>query len=282
MFWTRMNVHAEIHKHAASLPFPVIDFYQEKQHFPFVQKLILLEERLSTYTSSLPIQYYFKSLFMGLCQYYLQRSTYEGYLEQAQATGLFPEILPTLLPSIDRQVLAERTLVIVSFDDQLNKHYTKLQDIHQHVKVIVAGASFEPESIFQWWNTFDQVFLAGHGEDQSASYEGHIRLGKKILTPGMITKAVKANSNHPSILGIFTCGDAFYSMDIKRKFDFFIADHQSSVPQFIEMFLYGYLTDYYRSYSVLQAFQRGRVATIFSAKSDPTYELFASGINVKE
>jgi len=281
MFWDRMNIHAEIHKYVESLPAPVIDFCRGKQHFSFVEKLVLLEERLSAYTSPLPAQHYFKCLFLGLCTYYLQKSTYVSYLEQAKEVGLFPEFLPSLLPSSDEQKKAERILVIVAFNHQLNEHFNKLHAIHKRIKVITADAMFEPENIFQIWNSFDQVFLAGHGEDKSESYEGHIRLGKKILTPSMITQAVKEDSRHPSILGIFTCGDAFYVMDIKQKFDFFIADHQSSVPRFVEMFLYGYLTDYYSSHSVLQAFQRGRMATIFSAKSDPTYELFSRGVKLQ-
>jgi hypothetical protein len=67
-------------------------------------------------------------------------------------------------------------------------------------------------------------------------------------------------------------------MAIKNHFDFFITDHESSVPMFAEMFLYGYLVEYYRDHRVQHAFESGRLATLFRAKSDPTYKMYVRGV----
>jgi len=60
-----------------------------------------------------------------------------------------------------------------------------------------------------------------------------------------------------------------------------MTDRESSVPVFAEMFLYGYLSGYYRDHNILQAFRNGRLATIFRAKSDPTYEIYIRGVTLQ-
>jgi len=226
------------------------------------------------------------------------------YLEMAADTGLFPEFLPHIIPLDDEQGRSERILVIVSFEENLNIHFKQLHSIHDAITVIVADDDFEPAAMLKSWGEYDQVFITGHGEDKSENYEGHIRLGKKILTPTMISNAVNDNAGHPSVLGIFTCGmiadalkakdmspsvlgiftcgEAFYGMEARNHFDYFIADHQSSVARFVEMFLYGYLLSHFKSYNVLQSFKVGRMSTIFRAKSDPTYKIFTRGVKLHE
>jgi hypothetical protein len=282
LFWNQTHLHAELYKQVDTFPDPVIDFNKGLQDFPFKEKLRILDQRLSTYTTCLPPRHYFKYLFQGICQYYLQEPSYVMCLEKAVNTGLFPEFIPqTILPD-HGQIRSERILVIVSFDDVLNVHFTQLRNIHDAITVIVAGDDFEPDTMLKSWGAYDQVFIAGHGEDKSDTYAGHIKLGKKLLKPGMITDAVYANKENPAVLGIFTCGEAFYTMEARSQFDFFIADHQSSVSRFVEMFLYGYLLTYFQSYNVLQAFKAGRMATIFQAKSDPTYQIFTRGVKLQE
>ncbi len=242
----------------------------------------MLDQRLSTYTTHLPAQHFFKYLFQGICQYYLQKPSYIMCLEMARATDLFPQFLPHIIPLIHKQRRVERILVIVSFDDAVNIHFKDLGSIHDAITVIAADDDFEPEALLKLWGAYDQVFIAGHGENKSETYEGHVRLGAKILTPQMITHAIDSGGKYPSVLGIFTCGEAFYAMETKSYFDFFIADYQSSVSRFVEMFLFGYLLTYFKSYNVLQAFKAGRLATIFKAKSDPTYQIFTRGVKLQE
>src|SRR5688572_18303118 len=113
-----MDFHAVIHHHAASLPGPVIAFSEATQHhYSFQEKLLLLEEGLSTYAAHLPAQQYFKYLFLGLCQYYLQKQTYMTYLRRASNMGLFPEISLPILPLTQKQASAGRILVVTSLDD---------------------------------------------------------------------------------------------------------------------------------------------------------------------
>jgi hypothetical protein len=259
-----------------------LDFDNGTQDYAFDEKLLILDQRLSTCSTLLTGQLYFKYLFQGFCQYYLQKPSYMKYLEMAADTGLFPEFLPHIIPLVNEQRTSERILIMVSFSDALNFHFKQLCNIHYGITVIVADDDFEPNGMLESWGAYDQVFIAGHGEDKSDHYEGHIRLGKKILTPAMITKAVSGYARHPSVLGIFTCGEAFYSMETRSQFDFFITDHQSSVARFIEMFLYGYLLTYFQSFNVLHAFRAGRLATIFMAKSDPTYKIFTRGVKLQE
>lgn len=204
------------------------------------------------------------------------------YLEMAADTGLYPQFLPQIIPLVHEQSRVERILVIVSFDVALNVHLEQLSSIHDAISVLVAEDDFEPAAMLKSWGAYDQVFIAGHGEDKSDTYEGHIRLGNKLLTPGMITDAANANPENPTVLGIFTCGEAFYAMEARSQFDYFIADHQSSVSRFVEMFLYGYLITYFKTYNVLHAFRAGRLATIFKAKSDPTYKVFTRGVKLQE
>jgi len=265
-----------------AIPDPVIDFYTGTQDYPFKQKLLILDQRLSTYTTHLPAQHYFKYLFQGICQYYLQKPSYITYLEMAADIGLYPQFLPHIIPHDPGQKRNERILIIVSFDDALNIHYKQLCTIHDAITVIAADDDFNPDDMLQSWGVYDQIFIAGHGEDKSDTYEGHIRLGNKLLKPGMVAEVMNAHQENPTLLGIFTCGEAFYAMESRSQFDYFIADHQSSVPRFVEMFLYGYLLTYFKTYNVLEAFKAGRMATIFQAKSDPTYQLFTRGVKLQE
>ncbi len=282
MFWSKTNLHAELYRHSASLPVPVIDFYNDTPDSPFKDKLRVLDQRLSTYTTSLPAQHYFKYLFHGMCHYYLQKPSYLTFLKMASDTGLYPQFLPNIISSEPGKRKKERILIIVSFDNQLNAHFKRLCNIHDGITVAVCDDDFEPAAMLESWGAYDQVFIAGHGEDKSDTYGGHIKLGKKLLKPGMIAEAMNAHQENPTLLGIFTCGEAFYAMESRSRFDYFIADHQSSVPRFVEMFLYGYLLTYFKSYNVLEAFKVGRMATIFQAKSDPTYQLFTRGVKLQE
>lgn len=282
MYWNQTNLHADIYRYADAFPDPVIDFYRDTEDFPFEERLCVLDQRLSLYTAHLPAQHYFKYLFQGICQYYLHKPSYVAYLEMAAATGLHPQFLPHIIPLGPGQRRNDRILVIVSFDHKLNGHFMQLCKIHGGITVTVADNDFEPDAMLKSWGAYDQVFIAGHGEDKSDTYEGHIKLGKKLLKPGMIADAVYANEEHPTVLGIFTCGEAFYAMEARSQFEFFIADHQSSVSRFVEMFLFGYLLTYFKSYNVLQAFKAGRMATIFQAKSDPTYKIFTRGVKLQE
>ena len=277
-----MDIHAVIHTYAASLPDPVMNFNKTSQGQSLHEKLLALEAGLLAYPAHLPEHHYFKYLFLGLCQYYLQKPSYVTYFNEATGTGLFPELLPFVMPLVNEQTIAERILVIISFDREQNARFKQLSDIHDNITVMVATDDFDSHAMLKSWGTYDQVFIAGHGEDKSETYEGHIRLGSKLLTPGMIADAVKTGTPLPTVLGIFTCGEAFYAMEARHQFDFFITDHQSSVTSFVEMFLYGYLIDYYRYHNIPHAFQAGRLATIFQAKSDPTYKIFARGVKLQE
>ncbi len=282
MFWNQTHLHAELYKHADALPGPVKDFYKGTRESSFKDNLLRLDKGLSTYTTHQPAQHYFKFLFQGICQYYLQNPSYRMHLEMAADTGIYPKFLPLLIPLVDEQTRIERILVVVSFDNQINSHFKQLCNIHEGITVMAAGEDFEPSAMLKSWRVYDQVFIAGHGEDKSDTYEGHIRLGNKLLTPGMIADVVNAKKVKPTVLGIFTCGETFYAMEPRSHFDYFIADHQSSVPRFVEMFLYGYLLTYFKSYNVLEAFKAGRMATIFQAKSDPTYQIFTRGVKLQE
>ena len=277
-----MDIHAVMHAYAESLPDPVIDFYKARQEYSFQEKLINLEAGLLTCPVHLPEQHYFKYLFLGLCQYYLQKPSYVNYLNQATRIGLFPEMLPIVLSLVHEQTIAERILVIISFDSERNIRFEQLREIHNNITVVVATDDFDPLEMLKSWGTYDQVFIAGHGEHKSETYEGHVRLGSRLLKPGMIADALMTDAAPPTVLGIFTCGEAFYAMEARHHFDYFITDHQSSVTSFVEMFLYGYLIDYYKYHIIPHAFQAGRFATIFQAKSDPTFKIFARGVKLQE
>ncbi|MBP6680221.1 MAG: hypothetical protein KA166_03460 [Saprospiraceae bacterium] len=279
----RSSIHAEVYRHVELLPQPVIDFDEDRQQYSFVENLIILNDKLISYTPEDSARQYFKYFFHGLCQYYLQKQTYVTWLAKASDLRLFPELLPGFIHNIPTpKKRFERILVIISFDDALNVHFKQLHSIHDAITVIVADDDFEPAAMLKSWGAYDQVFIAGHGENRSETYEGHVRLGNKLLMPGMIADAINAHQENPAVLGVFTCGEAFYTMESRSQFDYFIADHQSSVPSFVEMFLYGYLLTYFNSYNVLQAFQAGRLATIFRAKSDPTYKIFTRGVKLQE
>lgn len=278
----RFNLHAEIYKHADDIPGPVADFYRNAPQLSFQDEITRLEEGLMQYRGDTPARNYFKWLFLGLCHYLLGRKSYVAYLERAEETAFFPAFLPLIVKLKYETKRAERILVVVALGDQINRNIQKQERLHSHLKVVIAGAGFDISDLLRTWNKYDQVFLLGHGEDRSDGYEGHITLGAQVLTPSMLKEHIRANPLHPKIIGICCCGMAFDDPDIKRHFDFFIMDMESSVAIFVEMFINGYLLEYYRSYNVIDGFQHGRLATLFRAKSDPTYEICLRGITLQE
>jgi hypothetical protein len=280
--WNRFNLHAEIHRHAEFIPEPVLDFYRLTPLESFQENIVDLEDQLSRYSGTTTESDYFKWLFLGLCYYFIGRKSYVAHLERAQGTGLYPEFLPLIIQLIYENKKAERILVIVSYDEALNRHIRKLSRLNTHITIKTPEAGFDTEEMFRTWNTYDQVFLIGHGEDRHAGYEGHIKLGDTVLTPTGLLAYLESNPLHPKILGVFACGSAFHTTALKNHFDFFITDHESSVPMFAEMFLYGYLVEYYRDHHVQHAFESGRLATLFRAKSDPTYKMYVRGVTLQE
>ena len=281
MPWKQFNLHAEIHRHAADIPEPVKNFYSDALNQSFQDEINRLEEGLVRYTGDTPAKNYFKWLFLGLCHYLLGRKSYVGLLEQAEATAFYPDLLPLIVKLKYETKKAERILVVVALDEHLNRHINRLGRHFPHVKIIVAGAGFDISDLLRTWNKYDQIFLLGHGEDKSDAYEGHISLGDQALTPSILLRYVRANPLHPKIIGIFCCGGAFHDPEIHSHFDFFMMDRESSVAIFIEMFLNGYLLGYYRSGNVINAFNHGRFATLFRAKSDPTYEIYVRGVTLQ-
>jgi len=278
----RFNIHAEIHKHVDDIPEPVVAFYRNAPHQSFQEEITKLEEGLIQYNGDTPARNYFKWLFLGLCHYLLGRKSYVAYLERAEEAAFFPAFLPLIVKLKYETKRAERILVVVALDEHLNRHIQKLERLHPHLKVVIAGAGFDISDLLRTWNKYEQVFLLGHGEDKSEGYEGHITLGDQVMTPSMLKEHIRSNPLHPKIMGICCCGMAFEDPDIKSHFDFFIMDMESSVAIFVEMFINGYLLEYYRSCNVIDAFQHGRLATIFRAKSDPTYEIYMRGITLQE
>jgi len=274
----RFNLHAEIHRHAECIPQPVLDFYQRTPPESFQENIVLLEDQLSHYSGATAASDYFKWLFLGLCHYFLGRKSYVAHLERAQGTSLYPQFLPLIIQLIYENKKADRILIIVSYDEALNRHIKKLSRLNTHITIKIPDESFDQEEMLRTWNTYDQVFLLGHGEDQHEAYEGHIKLGSTMLTPSALLAYLESNPLHPKILGLFACGSGFNTMAIKNHFDFFITDHESSVPMFAEMFLYGYLVQYYRDHRIPHAFESGRLATFFRAKSDPTYKMYVRGV----
>jgi len=204
--WNKFNIHAEIHKHTDSIPEPVNAFYRYAPDESIHEKVVLLEEGLVSYRASKDEQEYFKQLFLGLCHYFLGRKSYVACLERAEAATLFPQFLPFIVQLKYEMKKAERILVIVSYDDLINRSVRKLSKLHEHITVIVAQAPVDIEYMLRSWNKYDQVFLLGHGEDKSDSYEGHITLGDNILTPSMLISYIRTNPLHPKILAFFPVG----------------------------------------------------------------------------
>lgn len=278
----RFNIHAEIHKHADDLPEPVAAFYRTVPYHSFRDEITRLEEGLNQYSGDNPARNYFKWLFLGLCHYLLGRKSYVAWLERAEEAASFPAFLPLIVRLKYETKKAGRILVVVSLGEQINGHIQKLERLHPQLKVIIAGAGFDISDLLRTWNKYEQVFLLAHGEDRSDGYEGHITLGEQVLTPSMLKAHIRSNPLHPKIMGIFCCGMAYDDPEIRSHFDFFMMDRESSVAIFVDMFINGYLHEYYRSYNVLAGFRNGRLATIFRAKSDPTFEIYLRGITLQE
>lgn len=278
----RFNIHAEIYKHADDIPEPVAAFYRNAPHHSFQDEINRLEEGLNQYTGDTPARNYFKWLFLGLCHYLLGRKSYVACLERAEEAAFFPAFLPLIVKLKYETKRAERILVVVSLTEEINRHIQKLERLHPNLKVVIAGAGFDISDLLHSWNKYEQVFLLAHGEDRSDGYEGHITLGEQVMTPSMLKDHIRSNPLHPKIMGILCCGMAFDDPEIKSQFDFLMMDQESSVAIFVEMFINGYLLEYYRSYNVIDGFHHGRLATIFRAKSDPTYEIYLRGITLQE
>ncbi|MDZ4747577.1 MAG: hypothetical protein SH808_03770 [Saprospiraceae bacterium] len=185
----------------------------------------------------------------------------------------------------------DKILVLVSKpqnEDEEDKIYlTSIKDLARRINRGTRYTAYRGKLVVKYINTitakdfrscftkFEQVFIVGHGDDISMD------LGEKKLQPSDIISKLKGKLDKPNLLGLFSCGEAFNIKDIWDNVDYFITDTSQSVPVFFEMFLYGYISSYYRNSDVLKAFDSGWILPTIRATGDPYFQLKEKGYLVR-
>lgn len=281
--WILNNIHRELHGNPKIVPEPVNDYYRGITQYSFTGELVKLRNKLKK------VKYkgkkeYIRILFIGLCNYYLgnyRQSVYD--LKSIKNPRLIKNLYPLIIQIISNYRKSKiRILIIVSYDNRSNYNFRKLKKYgNTRVYLISDLGSFE--KLIDVWDNYDQVFLFGHGEEsQNGSRKGnYIVIGKTKLTPSRLETYFKTGIlKCPDVLGIFSCGNGFNKPNIYNRVNYFITDNESSVPEFAEMFITGYLADFFYNWNVINAFRRGTLATVFRAVHDPTLEIFIGGRNL--
>lgn len=243
----------------------------------FVLRKKLLAER---YTGK---KEFFRLLYIGMCDYFMGKYRYAyQFIQMAQDMKICDEFLPLIMMIKDRSTRLQRVLLIVAYDNVDGYNFRRLEKVDRNINVEVLSSYVNIEKMLQSWNHFDQVYLLGHGADETTDGKNYILIGNKEFTPEHLLNYLKDGANNvPSALGIFSCGNGFNHSAIRSKLDFFMTDNQSSVPEFVEMFFNGFLTEYFNSFRISSAFTMGKLATVFRAGSDPTVELYARDFRVQ-
>lgn len=125
-----------------------------------------------------------------------------------------------------------------------------------------------------YFKNYEQVFLVGHGDDKI------IEIGGFSLEAHHIIPLLQNQYDKPNVLGIFSCENAFGIPSIRKNVDYFITDNAISAPVFIEMFLYGYLRNFYDFYSIQRAYDAGRILPTIRAVKDVSILLYERGVKI--
>lgn len=185
----------------------------------------------------------------------------------------------------------DKILVLVSMpkdEAEEEKIYLKsIKDLSKRINRKTRYSSYRRKLVVRYVNDitakdfrscftkFEQIFIVGHGDEIGMD------LGEKELLPDDIISKLKGKLDKPNLLGLFSCGEAFNKREIWENVDYFITDTNQSVPVFFEMFLYGYISTYYRNRDVLKAFDAGWILPTIRATGDPYFQLKEKGYQVK-
>ena len=286
--WMLRDINKYVMDHSALFPDGFREFYEEKGDklvfYSFRGELYhlrkkLLAERAKHYP---PEREFYRLLFIAICDYHLGANKYAvQFLDMALALDTGHQLYPLIMQIKYSVVRLARTLVVVSLEDELAYNFRRLEEIDRRIEVDIFPDYANPEDLAKRWKGFNQVFLVGHGEEASDGKDGLIVLGDLELAPGDLEDLFSDKQALPAVFGVFSCGNSFERPSTSNRIDYYLTDTFSSVPEFLEMFLAGYLTEYCRSYDIGLAFQKGKLATLFRADSNPSYVLYSRGILVQ-
>jgi hypothetical protein len=284
--WTLKDLNEFLRARQDHFPEVILDFYRNEKRLPYYSfrgelyylRKKLLAERLKHYP---PEREFYRLLFIALCDYYLGAYRYAArFLDMALALGAEQHLYPLVMEIKYSITRLGRTMVIVSLEDHVARNFLRLEDVDRRITVNIFSEYAHPAEMVAGWRGYDQVFLIGHGEESTGDHAGNVLIGNVEFSPEHLAGHVTSGARLPAVLGIFSCGNGFGDTPAKRHLDYYLTDTYSSVDEFLEMFLNGYLTEYYHSYSIPAAFQKGKLATVFRAVVDPSIVIYSRGIRL--
>ncbi len=219
------------------------------------------------------------AIFLAIIGYYIGHYRLTLYfIRQLEAESLEPVLKQLLLELKYNIRILDKVLVITSEDAT---YMTSLRKVASYANrkmpgkrkklVILKAKNLTFRKLAHYFKSYEQVFLVGHGDDRVIS------LGKKEIGLPDIASLLQGQFDKPNVVGIFSCGNAFRDPSIWEHVDFFMTDNQQSVPVFAEMFLYGYLRNFYNFFSVQRAYDAGNLLPTIRAVNALSIELYAKG-----
>ena len=259
------------------IPQPIIDINEkESETFLFIKELYDLRNKLRSRKCRIECKIKgnekYRKLFLSLVQFYLYdyRSS-KYYLKSIEKYEWNNEIQSLLLAIKYKMIKLEKVLFLISDDYSDKVEFYSLKRKYKKFIQIKNISKYSAESFKRAVMKFEQIFIFGHGSEK-ATY-----LGSTPLTPRFLEKILKIQNKKIGVLGIFSCQEKFNVDLIQCNVDYFITDRIQGVGVFCEMFAYGYFRNYFKTYSIIESFEMGKVVPVFRAVASPGFELYENG-----
>ncbi len=284
--WALKDLNDLLRKHQDRFPEVILEFYRSEKRLPYYSfrgelyylRKKLLAERQKDYPQD---REFYRLLFIALCDYYLGAYRYAvKFLDMALKLDVEHHLYPLLMEIKYSVTRLDKTLVIVSLEDHVARNFLRMEDIDKRITVNIFSEYPHPADMLADWSGYQQVFLIGHGEESTDGHAGNVLIGSVEFSPDQLAEHVVSGVHLPAVLGVFSCGNGFGDTPAKQHLDYYLTDTYSSVDEFLEMFLTGYLSEYYHSYNITAAFHKGKLATLFRAVVDPSIVMYSRGIRL--
>ncbi len=268
------------------LPEPVQQYLGRlRGKYSFFDDLYNFKWGLEDLPSGFAEQDYFKNLFLGLVYYFLKDEDERNAVRALKCLNSSIAETKNIIIDPKNQVLIRSTLISVKhrltrldkilflvddkYDTEVNfrsirRHYEKNVKAHWVSK-------FDERKFEEALHMYDQLFIFAHGDESGTA------LGDKEITANWLTQKLDKPGLNLSVLGLFSCQENLSESDVKNHVDYFITDSIMSNPHMNEMFSYGYIQNYLKSYRVFNSFEIGTLSLIFRATSNVGIQLYEGG-----
>ncbi|MFI5405624.1 MAG: hypothetical protein ACHQ1D_03835 [Nitrososphaerales archaeon] len=244
-----------------------------------------LENELKRISPKLKKEIYFIKLFLGLVYYYLEDEDVDNITKAleflndtiSQTVKIIKEprkrtVLLSILISVKHRLTRlDKLVFLIDAELSSSKYLTSVQRHYSKYLRMKRIVQFDESKFQDALRRNDQMFIFAHG-DESGTY-----LGGKKITESWLIKCLKKPEMQLSVLGVFSCQENLSKSRVKDFVDYFITDTISSSLDYNEMFAYGYVHNYLKSWRVFDSFEIGKLGPVFRANSDVRLELYQGG-----